>query len=251
MFTPDPFEVIYQVDDSIELNHELYSFACELESYIKGDYSIKDITEEIKSHSLAYVKKGLLAYKAKFYKLYKPIYHTFTQYCQDALGSTIWQVNRLISAAKVVLTLVSNGHTILPQNEAQARPLTKLDEATLLTVWDEITKHAPHTITANLIEQYIDEGDSNSKSIIRIDKELLEHLRDRAIEAGVSLEQYLGNISGLYDEPDQEEEDLDKEQESIKLTNWHSDLTSLTTDYDNLVTTISKLFLYAFKYDTC
>lgn len=63
-------------------------------------------------------------------KLYRSTHTTFEQYCRDRFGFERRQSYRLIEAAGVIDNIVEmcpNRTQILPTNEWQIRPLTKLD----------------------------------------------------------------------------------------------------------------------------
>jgi hypothetical protein len=98
------------------------------------------------------VGTALLAIRAG--KLYRATHATFEAYCRQRWGLKQSRAYQLMDAADVVGSLKSAAHetsTIveLPANEAQARPLARLDPEARHEAWQEAVTTAPATgITA-------------------------------------------------------------------------------------------------------
>jgi hypothetical protein len=75
-------------------------------------------------------------------KLYRADYGTFEEYCQRRWGVSRPYAYQLMDAS-VVVENVSAIADIIPINEAQARPLTRLDPEAQRQVWREVVDTAP------------------------------------------------------------------------------------------------------------
>lgn len=83
-------------------------------------------------------------------KLYRAAYDTFEAYCQHRWDFSKSRANQLIAASETVAnltTIVVKNDTpepvALPENEAQARPLTPLDPEDQRVIWQLVTESAP------------------------------------------------------------------------------------------------------------
>lgn len=76
-------------------------------------------------------------------RLYRQQYGTFEAYCQERWGLERRKAYRLMDAAGVVKN-VSNWTQNLPENEAQARPLTKLEPKQQREAWSRAVETAPN-----------------------------------------------------------------------------------------------------------
>lgn len=89
-------------------------------------------------------------------RLYRQEYGTFEGYCQDKWGFSRSRAHRLIDAAEVANNLLPIGN--IPQNEAQARPLTALPPAEQAAAWQRAVETAPAgKITAAHVRAVVDE----------------------------------------------------------------------------------------------
>jgi hypothetical protein len=94
--------------------------------------------------------------------LHRETHDTFDAYCRDRWDIGRNYANRKIAAAKVVDNLGATV-SILPANEYQVRPLTRLSPEKQREVWQEAVETAPNAkITARLVERvarrYINDG---------------------------------------------------------------------------------------------
>ena len=224
-FSSNPFTPLYQQpDEKIELEEsleDLLDYANILEDKIAGDFNLSQIITEIKSNFLSFVRTGLLAYKVKLWKLYRKSYRNFKEFCENALGLTHWQINRTIEAARVVMELVQSGFSILPQCEAQARPLTKYTGAELCANWQIVVENVPPSkITGKSIMEVL--GMETKAKNLRLPKELYERIRKRALDLGISVEQLLELTFGEDNEVHEVDEEL--------VAAWEEDLARLTKE---------------------
>lgn len=203
---PDPH--YYPLPPSID---DVLIYASELEA--EGRHiSFEWAHNEIKNHLLSYVRVGLVAHRVKLYKLYRHAtkkIKTFRDYCENHLGKSSWYVNRLIEAARVVLDLVKAGFTVLPQCEAQARPLTKFFGEELTAKWQEVVDSIPaHRMTANAVAAVVDGEPEHKNRQVKVDGEVWSELLEKAAAAGMSPTELLKQLVQEYEpnyEPEPEE----------------------------------------------
>lgn len=228
---------------------------------------IEWIVNQIKEHTLGYVRIGYLAAKVKVCKLWDKTrngvkFSSFQQWCEVALGRSCWQVNRLIEAAHVVVSLAKAGFTYLPQNEAQARPLVKLwkDDLEnghlegsgdkLCSKWDEVLRSLPHhRITAAAIAEICGDKSAQSRRI-ELDGDTYDSLAKKAAESGLSPKELLKRLIEGYNptdpepetedfpEPDPEDDD-DPEISQQQIQRWEEDLQALVAEGDRWVQSFS------------
>ncbi len=193
---------------------EIVSYIYELDAE-GNNITFEWADNEIKNHLMSFVRVGIVAYKVKLYRLYKKQFKTFQEYCEKSLGKTSWAINKIIAAAKVTLRLAKAGFKQLPQNESQARPLTKFDEETAIQKWQEVLKSAPpHRITANHVEKIIDGEKENSKTRVTIDKNVYQKLKRKAKKLGKTVDELLDELLGddFEDERQSDERQSDERQ---------------------------------------
>ena len=224
-FLADPFASLYQTPDKEILQNEsvenLINYAWSLEECIPGDFDLQTVVTEIKGQILSFVHTGLLAYKVKILKLYRKAHKSFKTFCEKALGTSHWQVNRKIEAARVVIELARAGFSVLPTCEAQARPLTKLYGTELCDKWKAVVNSLePHMITSKQINEVL--GVETKTASLRLPKELYEQIKRRALEMGLSIEQLLNMLF----EDDQKINTVEKEA----LAKWEEDLETFTDE---------------------
>ncbi|MFH2064954.1 MAG: hypothetical protein ABIK15_07140 [Pseudomonadota bacterium] len=90
----------------------------------------------------AFVETGMALAEIRDKKLYREEYVTFEAYCKAELEVSRSRAHRLIESATVVKNLLPIGQQIgigiLPTNERQARPLTKLPPEDQVKAWKEV-----------------------------------------------------------------------------------------------------------------
>lgn len=98
-------------------------------------------------------------------RLYRQRYATFEEYCQERWDLRKSRIYQLMDAAEVVENLkssplaeLSSGNIPLPVNEAQARPLAKLEVELQRQAWQRAVETAPEgRITARHVETVVRE----------------------------------------------------------------------------------------------
>ncbi len=160
-FLPNPCDALYQDDVEIsKLPHiqELVELPQDMEDQISGDFNLDFVLFKIFDNSLAFVKTGLLCFKIKYFKLFKSVCGTCKQFRQEKLGYSTWYANRMIQAARVVMTLVAAGFEVLPRNEVQCRSLRSCCESEddLVPAWRSVVENIEsHKITAKSIRGHL------------------------------------------------------------------------------------------------
>lgn len=95
-------------------------------------------------------------------KLYRTDHATFESYCETRWEFSKTHANRQVAAAQLIEDLTPIG-VILPSNESQCRPLTKLLDADQQEAWQTVLDRAPQRpdgtreITAKLVTEVVDE----------------------------------------------------------------------------------------------
>lgn len=232
-FLPNPVDPLYQTDAEListsDHVQDLYNEAISLENKIAGDFDLDEVINQVKINSLAFIKTGLLLFKAKQLRLYKQVCKTFNQFCTEHLGMSVWRANRLIRATRVVLELVAHGCHILPVNEAQTRALltaTAGDEGNIVDAWKSITENLePHQITARTITNHLkpeEKTDPIHEKIV-VKRNLFARMQSAALAIGTTIEQLLeeifqpviDNVSNYYYQE--------------KLEHWQKDVAKLVS----------------------
>ena len=158
--------------------------------YIAEDGKFSDlarITHSIKLNRLSYLNLGVQLYQVKFYKLYRGAYKSFKDYCEQAIKYPIWRANQVIEVARVAIELIRYGFKIIPANEAQARPLIKLNSEQLIETWEQVLAIYPaHKITAARIKQIVRGGQNQRKGTLKLPIKVLEEIEYKALESGIS-----------------------------------------------------------------
>lgn len=85
-----------------------------------------------------FYSKGRMLLKIKKENLYKASGKGFTEFCISELGLGRTTVYQYIKASRVVDLLKNSGFTVLPQNEYQARLLSKFKEQDILKIWQTV-----------------------------------------------------------------------------------------------------------------
>lgn len=100
-----------------------------------------------------FVDVGGALLKIRDKKLYRQDYPTFEEYCEDKWNFTDRRARMYIDASRAIGNLKSGTMVpLLPQNERQARPLTKLDPEEQQEAWQRVIETAPEgKITAKVV----------------------------------------------------------------------------------------------------
>ncbi|MDZ7969965.1 MAG: hypothetical protein RM368_34350 [Nostoc sp. DedSLP03] len=122
----------------------------------------------------AFFEAGKALAELRDRRLYRSTHRTFEEYCRDRFGHSRQQSNYLIAAAGVYENLTTigcqnvadenltiNGSQILPTNERQVRPMTKLEPHEQQEVWVKAVEQAggkvpPARIVKNVVQQIME-----------------------------------------------------------------------------------------------
>ena len=112
-----------------------------------------------------FIEVGSALMEIRNSRLYRQMYATFEEYCQERWDLRKSRTYQLMDAAEVVENLksstiveLSTGNVPLPVNEAQARPLAKLGFEMQRQAWQKAVETAPQgRITARHVETIVRE----------------------------------------------------------------------------------------------
>lgn len=111
----------------------------------------------IKSELQSFVKVGNALLAIRDGKLYRGTHKTFKDYCRERWDISRSYAHRTIDAAEVVGNLSPIGN-ILPANESQARPLTRLKPEQQIEAWQQAVDDAGgEQPTATQVQKAADE----------------------------------------------------------------------------------------------
>jgi len=172
---------------------------------------ISVLTQRIKRSFLDYVRQGIMLEAIRRYRLYKRSYRDFAEYCKLALGRSPYYCKKIIQAAQVCLQLIKSKFRILPTSVAQALPLFKFakvdeyGESSLADKWQTVIDEYPApSITAIKIQETLDENPEDRAKQVRISGKAYLLLQKKAVEAGLTVSQYLEMLIGGGEPPDDE-----------------------------------------------
>jgi hypothetical protein len=117
-------------------------------------HTLKEYEEVIDRGLKTFVEVGsaLISIRDHPRKLYRE-YGTFEDYCRERWGMARNYANKMIAAAEIVDRL-GTVVPILPTNEAQARPLSRLEPEQQIQAWQQAVETAPNgKVTAAHVEQ--------------------------------------------------------------------------------------------------
>lgn len=206
---------------------------------------LNQITNNIKYDKLNYIKLGVQLHQVKYYQLYKGQYSSFREYCEQEIHYPLWRANKIIKASNVAIQLIKYGFRIIPQNEAQARPLVKLKEEELYEKWQEVLDTYPfHSITAKKIQKVIYGDKSPEKGTLKLPVTVLENIENKAMENGISVGDLLTKIfqgeltvsrDGVIEKTFIKEEDNVEKISSHMMEKWQKDLEIISHQEDNKI----------------
>jgi len=154
----------------------------------EGKYhQLDQITNSIKYNRINYIKLGVQLYQVKYYRLYKNSYDSFKTYCEKAIYYPVWRANQVIDSASIAIKLIKAGFNIIPQNEAQARLLIKLNDDKLIENWQKVLDiYAPYEITANRIEKIVFGNKTSKIGSLKLPIKVISEIEVKALENGMS-----------------------------------------------------------------
>jgi hypothetical protein len=183
---------------------EIYELVC---SYAEKEESLdwQELTGKFIFNQHSYIINGCILWEIKLKKLYRrgeKKYKSFQYYCEQELKMCIWGANRLINAARVAITLIHNGFTIIPTCEFQCRELSKYDASQIVYYWEQILakfEGEEYKITGQkiwgIVQQIRIEAGEEVKSSkwkkIKILRSLYEKIRQEAFKHYMTFVEYL------------------------------------------------------------
>jgi len=112
----------------------------------------------IKQGLKTFVEVGQALMLIREKKLYRVEYGTFKDYCEEKWGFKERRVYELMNSSKVVSNLENCAMAqVLPQNERQARPLTKLEPELQAEAWQKTVEQHGENITQKKVEEVVKE----------------------------------------------------------------------------------------------
>ena len=229
------------------INEPYKSILEECYDYVEeGKYqSLEQITNNIKYCRLSYIKSGILLYQTKYYKLYKKGYQSFKSYCEREIQYRVWRANQVIESAEVAVKLIKYGFEVIPQNESQARILTKLNNEQLIQKWTEvIDNYKPHEITSNRIEKIVFGEQKKKKGTIKLPIKVIREIENKSLEIGISSADLITKImtgeliinsDGSLENQTIETEDIIENPHPETLKKWEKDLNKLAFQERNKI----------------
>ncbi|MDJ0509256.1 MAG: hypothetical protein QNJ64_08395 [Crocosphaera sp.] len=212
--------------------------------------------KELKQNQFAWVKFGFWAFQFKAKRFYKEHYKTWQQFCEKVLHQSHWYVDKIIKASRVIKDLICAGFTVLPQNEYQARYLTKFWGDELIEKWQMIVDAVePHLITSDLIKSRFCRKEKKDERWIKVDSGLLEEFEYKARERGLNprevLEGILDSWHGEDEEPHPDDLDDDEVEDvpTEKLEAWATDLQELIREKHSSDHWFTKLIFWSLFND--
>jgi hypothetical protein len=169
---------------------------------------------ELITNQYAYIKFGLILEKIRnqsWWQKCSEKFSDFRSFCQTKVNLNIWQVNSAIDSARLAVRLVGLGFTELPRNASQALKLAKLSLDDLARIWGGILEnYQGHKITALAIESAIDPDKQPKTNTLRLPRELVDTIAEQAMNAGLSIQDYLTQLT----DPNGEDESIETSQPS-------------------------------------
>lgn len=99
---------------------------------------LRDCETSLGRYKKAFLDAGRALRTIREDKLYRETHKTFEAYCDEKWGFTADRAGQLMRGTETVETLIDAGVTDLPTNEAQTRPLSKLDDEQRLEAWQTL-----------------------------------------------------------------------------------------------------------------
>ncbi|WP_431706303.1 hypothetical protein [Geminocystis sp. CENA526] len=212
----------------------------------EGKYHQLDyLTNSIKYNRISYIKLGIQLYQVKYYRLYKNCYDSFKSYCEKAVYYPVWRANQVIESSGVAIKLIKAGFDIIPQNEAQARLLIKLNDEQLIEKWQEVLHtYTPDKITANRIERIVFGEQTFKKGSLKLPIKVISQIEIKALENGMSAGDFITkmmegevtiNYDGSVETRVKENEDYQENISPEMINKWEKDLQKLAFQERSIV----------------
>ena len=115
---------------------------------------LKELETIIDKNMKAFYGVGSALAKIRDSRLYRDTHSTFEDYCKDKWDMKVNYTHKLIASAEVMDSLCTIVHK--PSNEAQTRPLTKLEPEQQQEAWQKVIDTAPEgKITAYYVSKVV------------------------------------------------------------------------------------------------
>jgi len=118
----------------------------------------KTLEKTIDKNLKAFSKVGVALLKIRDGRLYRDKYSSFEEYCKERWGFTRVRAHQLISASIITENIESTDQVIKPANEAQIRPLIKLEPSQQIEAWNMVVETAPKgNVTGKHVDKVVSE----------------------------------------------------------------------------------------------
>jgi hypothetical protein len=175
---------------------------------------VEHLTDLIKNGLDGWVKAGLalIIVKENFKEvLNAKLAKSWKQYCLNFFNRSVWQVGRLMDAARVYYILENSFQfNILPTCEAQCRPLVKFlpedftnttsaETEEIINYWRQaIALAGDKPVTTNIVETVVNGEDYSETARVKISANSYQKLSDLAFEMGFkNVKDLLENVDKL------------------------------------------------------
>lgn len=191
----------------------------------------------IKQGLKTFVEVGQALMLIRDKRLYRVEYGTFEAYCNDKWQLSKMHVYRLMQSSEVVENIKSNQLVTLPQNESQARPLTKLEPELQAEAWQQVVEQHGEKVTQKKVQEVVKEFVPVNEELKQAKKEpmfaasspeeLLKKAKQVAKERAAEKRKKIDEKGSTPDIPEQDRLLIDKIEkgETVVLnmnTNFHA-----------------------------
>lgn len=114
----------------------------------------RELERVVDENMVGFVAVGEALAEIRTLKLYRP-HETFEEYVAQRFEMSRQRAYQLMAAAAARGNVNNCGHSILPANEAQARPLTLLPESVQPAVWGDVVERTAGVVTAKAVRQAV------------------------------------------------------------------------------------------------
>jgi len=148
---------------------------------VQEEMRLDQLEKVVVENFRTFVQVGHALTEIRERKLYRMKAGSFERYCKELFDIAKSRVHQLMDAAEVVENFhncgsFSDGHQLLPINEAQVRPLAKLDPDQQVAVWKAALDSAPNgKVTASHVNKVVKSflGEKIKKTIERTQREVV------------------------------------------------------------------------------
>ena len=137
-----------------------------------------DLEAQIETDKKAFYRIGMALVEIRGSRLYRERYATFEDYCRDRWELSIRYADKLMLTVKTMDVLQNTPMGVLPSNERQVRPLTKLSTPEAQQeAWEMAVESAPDgKLTARHVAKVVAEikRENTQKAVGRLEKKTRE-----------------------------------------------------------------------------